>query len=703
MLDRKILKMDYGVSYGSVALKSLQNEHVPELDLLVREAIQNSSDASLNEKDNSYSVNFTTGKFIPSKFNLVMTGIRGKLDEMFPEQEAMFLEIRDTQTSGLTGCIRKKDVDKDDHGNFFKLIYDTGKRQTLESAGGNWGFGKSVYYRVGIGIVIFYSRIRTDFGYENRLIITLIEDESKKDLDGKDSTILNFIEPQSAGRAWWGKKEGEDLLPIENDDEIDSLLNLFNVKKFKKQETGTSIIIPYINKEELLSEIIPVGAELSDNTKTQFLQFYTMSIEAYLKLSIQKWYAPKIHNRELVKLGGKKWLRVTVNNVPIRKKDMLPFFYLVQELYNSALAKIYKIDYDCEKYKQIVTNEIRVLNCFEKTMGTVAGYLSLIKISKDELNGDSNLLSPYEYIGQFGIGDSSNEPIVMYARDPGMIIEYAVSGDWVRNIASMESSNDFLFAFFVPKTNQKIRETYDVKEYAGKSLGEYLRNCEASDHMTWKDPAKMQIVKRIQKNSISAINRQLTKKNISNTEATASKLAGHLGKKLLPKIGYGRKKVPRGGGSGSGGSGFSRVRDVKFEITSQTIYGDKTEINFVLKLLHGKKEAKISLMIASEGGWIDACSWEKEIGTVFPVNFLECGIVNIRTSVLDLPYTIEEKCDIKQNIYDSNEIHIEMQPEADSTTFTKVRFKSYVINPEINGKIIIQTCDKKYQFNFRVE
>ena len=35
MLDRFILPIDYGVSYGSVTLKSLQNENVPELDLLV--------------------------------------------------------------------------------------------------------------------------------------------------------------------------------------------------------------------------------------------------------------------------------------------------------------------------------------------------------------------------------------------------------------------------------------------------------------------------------------------------------------------------------------------------------------------------------------------------------------------------------------------------------------------------------------------
>lgn len=119
MLERFVLPIDYGVSYGSVTLKSLQNDNVPELDLLVREAIQNSSDASLQETDPFFIVNFTTGSFCPSKFNFYMTGIEEYLNDRFPSEHADFLEIRDLKTSGLTGCIRKADIKKEDHGNFF--------------------------------------------------------------------------------------------------------------------------------------------------------------------------------------------------------------------------------------------------------------------------------------------------------------------------------------------------------------------------------------------------------------------------------------------------------------------------------------------------------------------------------------------------------------------------------------------------------
>ena len=241
MLDREILKLNYGVSYGSVTLSSLQNDAVPEIDLLVREAIQNSSDAAIGLEGPSYRVGFQTGTFAPIAFNAYLTDIEDHLNARYPLSTAEYIEIRDTCTSGLTGEIRKSEIKKDDHGNFFKLIYDTGKKQTQVTAGGNHGLGKSVYYRVGIGIVIFYSRIQKEYGFESRLIITLVEDENKKNPDGTDATILNHIEPSSAGKAWWGLREGEDLLPLTDEEFIIPLLEVFGLAPFKGTETGTSV------------------------------------------------------------------------------------------------------------------------------------------------------------------------------------------------------------------------------------------------------------------------------------------------------------------------------------------------------------------------------------------------------------------------------------------------------------------------------
>lgn len=698
MLDREILKTDYGVSYGSVTLKSLQNDNVPELDLLVREAIQNSSDASLTQEGKSYAVNFQTGKFVPSQFNSFLYGLENALNTRFPESEADFLEIRDTKTSGLTGSIRKSEIKKDDHGNFFKLIFDTGKRQTISNAGGNWGYGKSVYYRVGIGIVIFYSRIKiSDTQNESRLIITLVEDESKIDQDGKDVTLLNAIEPLSAGKAWWGIRDGEDLLPLSDQELIDSVIGVFGIKPFKDKETGTSIIIPYLKTEELLDGIIPVEADIKEDAREHFTNVWASSVSAYLRLAIQKWYAPKIHNRELPAFCQNKWLLVSVDNVPISKQDMLPFFRLSQELYTTALAKSYDYEYSSKEFDNITTMPINIRSYFES--GMVSGYLALIRISQSELNGTENVLSPYDYIGKFEADGGLNEPIVMFARDPGMVIDYAITGAWVKNVPPPESPEDFLLAFYVPATGKRIKKDLGVPEYAGKTLGAYLRECEASDHMAWVDPVKMQIVQRIQKNTINAIVGHIKKSSIVNVDATASKLSNRLGKNLLPRVGYGKQK--RGGSGGSGGG--TKITNIAFQITSNVIKGNEVEMDFLLKLMHGKMQAVISSMIASEAGWIDAKSWMEDIGTEFPVCIKECYIEEIKTAVSDYPYEIKAQCDTEEKRIEKEEITVTLNSEIENGVDTQVTFTPHILNPEIRGKLKIKSYDKKYQYTFRVE
>ena len=68
MLDREILKTNYGVSYGSVTLKSLQNDNIPELDLLVREAIYTIPKENQTSKNiNKLQTPFIAGRASPVK------------------------------------------------------------------------------------------------------------------------------------------------------------------------------------------------------------------------------------------------------------------------------------------------------------------------------------------------------------------------------------------------------------------------------------------------------------------------------------------------------------------------------------------------------------------------------------------------------------------------------------------------------------
>lgn len=696
MLECHVLPIDYGVSYGSVTLKSLQNDNVPELDLLVREAIQNSSDASLKEPGDSFKVNFTTGQFCPSKFNFFISNLEEELNLRFPGQSADFMEIRDTKTAGLTGCIRKSEITDDDHGNFFKLIYDTGKRQTQTGAGGNWGFGKSVYYRVGIGIVIFYSRIKKDDGYESRLIVTMVEDE------GKPDSFLRNLNSRSAGKAWWGirdPKDKDELLPITDEDHefIEEVLGVFGLKPFKNDETGTSIIIPYINPQKLLDDIIPNEAEIDEGVKQNFKAVYGSRIEDYLRLAIQKWYCPKIHNRKLKDYcDDKKWLLVSVNNDAITKDDLLPFFNLIQELYTTAIAKTYGYDYQSEYFSGIATHPVDIYRYLD---GCTSGYVSVIRISKDDLTGGQMALSPYDYVGHFEADGGLNEPMVMYTRDPGMIIEYSITGAWVKNIPAPESKNDFLFAFFMPDTRKHIKADLSVKEFACKTLGEYLRACEASDHMGWADPAKMQIVDRIQKNTVNQIVNLASSESEQKVEATASRLSGKLGRMLLPRVGYAKCS---GGGGGTGGNGGGKIKDLSFETLSQEYRGDELVIEFLLQFSHDKKNVDVSVIVDSESGRIDPAAWQKDIGTPFPANITALQVHSIKSPIIENGLQMDADCSSSTREIENEYVKVGIHHAESSAEYSSFSVAANVLNLELRGAIKIRARDKKYKFSLRV-
>lgn len=425
MLDSRILGMDYGSSYGSGSLKALQNDNLPEIDLLVRESIQNSSDASLRESENSFGVSFNYKTFPPKQFNDLLSDVKDILNERYPESEADYLEIRDYKTSGLTGNVRRAEVAKfpDDHGNYFKLVFDTGKEQTNSDdgmAGGSWGYGKSVYFRFGIGLVLFYSQIKTDGGYESRLIVALVEHENS------ENAILSGVREDAIGRAWWGRRDAEDpteLLPITDLAEIKEILNVFGVEPFGLTETGTSIIIPYIDKEKLMDGIFPEHCGISEDVIS--MCSFKDDIVEYTKLAIQKWYAPKIFNKNLAKYSNQKWLAVRVNGVGIKNTDMRPLFQLVQELYTSALSanKFGKQDYNSELFRGIKSVPVPS----KKVQGDRAGFVSTVIVTNKELGSTGAIIPPQAYLRLFGML-TQNDPIVMYARAAGMVLDYKIEG-----------------------------------------------------------------------------------------------------------------------------------------------------------------------------------------------------------------------------------------------------------------------------------
>lgn len=685
MLDELIKTMDYGVSYGSGALKALQNDNLPELDLLVREAIQNSSDASLGIIDERFDVNFNVGKFKPQKFNSELKSLENILNKRYAGNDADFLEIRDMRTTGLTGRVRLSELDRDDHGNFFKLVFDTGKEQTASSsgeAGGSWGYGKSVYYRVGIGLVIFYSQICEGNTYEERLIISLTEHETD------NRSLLKEINNESVGRAWWGKRDSEnekELLPVTNAEEIKRILDIFGLNRFKPSQTGTSIIIPYIDKELLLNGIFPDDCGISDDEKA--MCSWANSIEDYIELAIEKWYAPKIFNKNLSNIIGQKWLAVKVNGNAIKDNSMRPLFQLVQELYTTALAHNENIQYESSKFDNIECVAVPS----QKVEKQKSGHVAYIRIKQEQLSPGGSMIKPYTYLRLFGKGPL-NDPIVMFARTPGLVLDYKIDGKWAKGMVKPEDDDEFILAFYVPNCSLKLKNDNALGEYAGKSFGEYLRKCEKSDHMDWDDKSNLTIVSNLKGQVVAKVNNGLKEESQIPVEGTTSKLSGKLGRRLLPRIGFGNTK--RGGGTGGSG-GTGKTDDLLIELIPE-IKAEGIEISFTLTFKNKRKSVLLGIFVETETGVMDAETWEYYINDRFPVLLDQIEAINTYASYSKKTSKIDEICTINHPLVGNEYSEIELILSRSGKNAIGFRVTNEIINAVVKGKIIIKTIDRKY-------
>ena len=210
---------------GSSLLRLIQNQDIPLLDLLVRESVQNSLDAASNTST-KVSVDIRVGEFKAKDLNKHFEKIEDGLNRRYIKTKPKFIAVRDSGTSGLTGPVRYEDVKNNLFGNLLKLVYEICKPQSNEGAGGSWGLGKTIYFRLGIGLVIYYSRICEKGKYQSRLAACLVENETQKD------ALIPHSGGVKRGIAWWGKKESpfqKTTIPEDNEQELQRILNVFGI------------------------------------------------------------------------------------------------------------------------------------------------------------------------------------------------------------------------------------------------------------------------------------------------------------------------------------------------------------------------------------------------------------------------------------------------------------------------------------------
>jgi hypothetical protein len=651
---------------GDAILRSLQNKSLPVIDLMVREALQNSLDATLPNA-NETEINFTVDKFNSSSLATFFEGITEKLKSRFDEEED-FIAISDKNTFGLTGDFKSEDPQVLNNSNFHKLVFGIGKNQEAEGAGGSWGLGKTSFFRLGIGIVIYYTRIKSNEGFEERLIASLIESPKQKD---------RILPDNGRGIAWWGDYPNgtidinSPIYPLTNGEDIQKILDVFNLKRYEESETGTTIIVPYIGRNELFS------TENEEEDNLPWEEDNALSI----RTAIERWYNPRLNNKKYHEFIGNSLLKCSVNGTGFHESyNNEPTFNIMHKLYTSALLGKPELDGIVVKPIYLLKNGMK--NPSKQPVGNIA--FKEVTMEEVEMTPPNNRLSPLEYIGvkDRRTIELNNSKIIAYSRKPGMVVEYSVDGEWAPK-ANIIDEDKLLFGFFVPNSNGELIEPYQKEGY--ETLEHYLRATENADHANWVDEANKGIIRRIKSQTNKAINDHYQGGSNEKQSSATSGLSRKFGKIFLPPKNYGKTSAKRKEKNSETRESKikNRISDIRV-IKSNPIDGETVKVNFKSSI---RKESKnnLFLQVLSQEKKMNKKDWVKAMGDSvdFPFEISELYLNKIDNKEINENY----------KNFVSNDINVYQ----DENNIDRIIIESHVTNRiEIEGVLTIKTNSTEF-------
>ncbi|MGE8407846.1 MAG: hypothetical protein ACN6QH_12485 [Pseudomonas sp.] len=510
---------------GAFLLRALQNEETPLLDLLVRESVQNALDAGRNgDRSLPVSVDFHIREH--SLEEIVSTFGEGMNVEMLAKRYPRvprLLEIRDSDTEGLTGPMTFDSVETaGHHGNFLKLVFEIGRTHADDGAGGSWGLGKTCYFRMGAGLVIYYSRIKTVDGYEERLVASLVEDESR--IDRLQLTT-------QTGIAWWGASGA--LEAVTAPASIHEILTSLGAQPFTDNTTGTAIIIPLLREN-----LLPVFDEESGPAP-----WWYSSYKDYVSVAIQRWFSARLDNPFF---SSGRYLKASVNDREITSSDMLPIFRASQCLYDRAIGEVPQAE-DYLTVRGVTTNDMlcRPIQLRNEFVGNgYAGWLLAVALTPRQLHMDAPDNSPSPEVCIFSRADSGapRRPIVTFMRSPGMNICWDDSIDsrgWAGGFTGFADGR-YVLALFLPDSDQELlpsaarglRSTI-------QNLEGYLRSCERADHAAWVDVNGGRVVEKIRAQCGRALKEFGVPPQLSASVKPSIRMSRKLAELVLPSHGFG--------------------------------------------------------------------------------------------------------------------------------------------------------------------
>ncbi|MEB8068150.1 hypothetical protein [Mammaliicoccus fleurettii] len=651
---------------GDAILRSLQNNNLPIIDLIVRESLQNSLDATL-ENAKSTIVNFKFDSFDSEKLSKHMEGISEKLSKKYSGLQS-FLSISDKNTNGLTGDFSSDSTEVLNSSNFYKLVFGIGKNQNKEGSGGSWGLGKTSYFRIGIGVVLYYTRVKIEDSYEERLIGSLIESPKQEE---------RLLQESERGIAWWGEydESGNKIFPIIDSEKITEILNIFGIENYKNNETGTTIIIPYLKA-------------IDEDEKDNDIQVYPWerSVTDSINLAVQRWYSPRIWNEKYNLKLNNSILDCRINGIGIVPElNMEPTFEIFRNLYTSALVN--------EPQKENIKVEPIKLprNPLENKKESV-GHIAFCEVSKEDMQmlPPNNKASGLAYIGlkDYDKIKNNTSKVIAYSRKPGMIVEYCIDDEWTPN-GIIQDENSMVFGFFVPNSEENLVKKYTELGY--KNLESYLRSTENADHAKWEDADGIGIINRMKSYTSKAISREFQGENETENTSATSGLSRKYGTIFMPPKHFGKVSSSKAINGSRGASGVSKNRKADISINkTELIDRENVKVEFTA-FLKKKNKSTIFLQVLTQEQKMNRDSWHKSMGEniEFPLKIEKVLIESIDETIVNSYYQQYNNQDFTFNLIEENEFDIisrkEESVEIKGVLFIKVKSNQYIPNVAIQS------------------
>jgi hypothetical protein len=223
--------------------KQLGRPRMDRLEILVREAVQNSWDARASgEPVVQFGISCWTATreqqtvLLQEVFAAAAPGM--SLHEELSVPSPRLLVIYDRGTNGLGGKTRADTpATRDEPTDFVDFFRNIGQPPSAELRGGTYGFGKTALYLASrTRAICVHTRCRVGARVESRFMAAGLGQQTTAKVAGRQKRLT--------GRHWWGRLGPDHIVDPLTGADADALATALHLPGYPRSGCGTTILIP---------------------------------------------------------------------------------------------------------------------------------------------------------------------------------------------------------------------------------------------------------------------------------------------------------------------------------------------------------------------------------------------------------------------------------------------------------------------------